>query len=301
MAAKPPHNSSYVEAVVAFVDLLGFKDMVKHAGNSIANPMAAIEALRSALAALDDDWHMPDASLLTFSDMAMYVSLLRPAADELAGYELEWVYGRVAETQRKLLNMDLLIQGGVAKGPVYCDTESNTVFGPAVNLAVKMASHDAVFPRVVVASELVTEDERQANMNGDWGPVVSFGDGVWFVNYLYPGPDVTFGVGHPTEKNCLALLANHKKAVLHYAERACSPDTQSKIIWARTYHDAYVSSFLEKLPQPGDKAKMEQLLIEDKGFFSALLTPPNALTQTDAIATPPATPMPKADPRHPDC
>ena len=154
---------SYSENYVAFLDLLGFKDLcrTKLRCEEIKAIFNDIELLK---------WCFDNTlSLLMFSEgirqqctftvMSDSIIISAPANDEGLSFML-FLCGKI---QNMLLKNPhtILLRGGIAKGSFY--KLDNLTFGPALIDAYTLENSVAFYPRVVISEEIVS-DLRQRNI-----------------------------------------------------------------------------------------------------------------------------------------
>lgn len=173
-----PQRSIYEERVVAFIDILGFKEIVMRSAydDALARRIYGALDLRHDNFAkyfadeVDLDWAPADFDDLfhTFSDCI--VISVRPRAEEIG--LLIFVIFRIC---RQLLSDGFLSRGGIAKGLLYhrasrqldtagasCDTDQGPpsvpiVFGPAFIDAYNFESAHAGGPRVILQNKVWQE------------------------------------------------------------------------------------------------------------------------------------------------
>lgn len=148
--------AEYEHRLVAYLDVLGWSDFVER---SLAKP-ELIDSILTALSYLPTEIpgsqppkygtdnlvsHWPQ--LTQFSDTVVISCALDPCDP----YTVPTVYNLLCTIQGVSLLMlanGFPIRGGIADGPMY--HSQNHVFGPALNVAVRLEKTDAIFPRVVL-------------------------------------------------------------------------------------------------------------------------------------------------------
>lgn len=189
-------HGSFEERYVAFVDILGFRDIVKR----MQADHRLFLTVRDALKAIDmqarefRDYRVakkqshqeliargkvplsdpPQLQMTSFSDCYV-ISETSPAWHVVAG---------VQALGADLLAQGILCRGAIVKGPAY--HRDRVLFGPAVIDAYELESQVAKYPRI-----LVTEPVRKATWayhEGRWNRklFIQDTDGCWFINVLTP-------------------------------------------------------------------------------------------------------------------
>jgi class 3 adenylate cyclase len=143
-------TGDYRERYVAFLDLLGFKNLVECAESEAAERDRLGEVLRVMRDTLCHNSRL-GLQFTHFSD-CIVISLDR-TADGLA----EAIHSIVLLTSN-LLQFDVLVRGALVAGPAH-HTE-DFVFGTAVNRAYVMESTCTVNPMTQVSSEVLQDAEQ---------------------------------------------------------------------------------------------------------------------------------------------
>jgi hypothetical protein len=138
------------ERVVAFVDILGFRDLV---ARMTAGDGALVETVSSAFASIErvekqmyndvGRAMMPTKEMTFFSD-CIAISDLK-----------EHFFGVVVAARSlhiHLLSGGILTRGAIARGPTFHD--KRIIFGEGLTRAYELERHAAVYPRIIVTDEI---------------------------------------------------------------------------------------------------------------------------------------------------
>lgn len=141
----------YEEKIVAFIDILGFKNLVNEETN-----IETVEAtLRMPYNFRKDDMakqlKITGVMMTSISDSIVF-SIKRK--EKNAMNKIMRIVSAFAQTL--LLKNGLLLRGGIVVGKIYHDNE--IVFGPGLVKAYELESQIAIFPRIVMK----TSDFEQA-------------------------------------------------------------------------------------------------------------------------------------------
>ena len=200
---KPPlfPHQDYEDRIVAFVDVLGFKDLV----DSSKDDVKALRNITSALSTLyewiwkwEADGGDSSFAFTQFSDSVVLSAL----ADTQDSFEmlLQLMLGIVDIAYSNCI----IVRGGIARGKLIHDNEM--VVGPAMVDAYFLESQIAKYPRIVISEELKTEFEVNLQEYVDSQPnlteIPSFNkifkqddvDGLWYMDYI--DPDEEFVIRH---------------------------------------------------------------------------------------------------------
>jgi hypothetical protein len=161
----------YIERIVAFIDILGFRNLVHQIGaDSMLHGKlhAALSRIKHyKLSSVAGNTAQSDLDLSVFSDSVA----ISGAADNLQG-----VLWTVIHLQSDLLNFGVLVRGGVSRGrTVHTD---DMLYGEGMLAAYDLESKAAVYPRIVIDPKLVdnlTPRYRATFLDEDQ-------DGLWFIN-----------------------------------------------------------------------------------------------------------------------
>lgn len=152
---------SYEIRTIAFIDILGFYDLVSRSAQNAAflkklynalkiveyqgrvwvaqaftNPKDSPEQKKAQIDAMDFRSH-------AFSDCIVLSQ---------RGTFVVPLFISVAQLMMALMDLGVLVRGGISIGPLYHDT--NVVFGPALIEAYKLESRSAKFPRILVSDHV---------------------------------------------------------------------------------------------------------------------------------------------------
>ncbi|WP_240049402.1 hypothetical protein [Burkholderia thailandensis] len=163
--ADSPRHAEYEERIVAFVDVLGFKEIIKRS----ATEPELVRKVHHALDVRNNDWATVFAAdvgldmtaadfqdrLHSFSDFV--VVSVRPDIREIG--LMVYIIFKIC---RQLLVSGFLSRGGIAKGPLYHRDDSGKdaeagppmVFGPAFVEAYLFESSHADGPRVILQNKV---------------------------------------------------------------------------------------------------------------------------------------------------
>jgi hypothetical protein len=189
-------QASYRSAIVSFIDILGFREIVQ---NSSASDVLRTLRLVQETAAPAEEKLVPKAILerevnrtkaIAFSD-----SIVR-----VRHYDAEYNEGSLfhelislVHMQAELANSGVFIRGGLSIGGIFF--EKNEIFGPALIRAYDLESQYANVPRIVIGPEVFQEFRRNRKLRAEHHnladeihyikKLVRRGDdGMWFVDYL---------------------------------------------------------------------------------------------------------------------
>ena len=252
-------SCSYRSAVVTFIDILGFSDLIEgsrreknqdidRVGKILRLLKSVKEAHRFGRAKADAEGKQLKIFFFdNFSDCIVRSTLFDSSEEQVRTIESELllVAGMQADVTTR---QSVMLRGGMAMGELYRDEEGEFIFGPAFVEAYRLEKK-AVVPRIVISEDIMAlMREKQGSFLTTY--VRQDEDGVSFIDYLHgayidldmwPSPDV---------RTCDEMLAAHKEAVENKNTelRTQKIDVRLKAHWMATYHNQVVERLAAALP-----------------------------------------------------
>ncbi|MHB1153717.1 MAG: hypothetical protein ACYCWE_17630 [Eubacteriales bacterium] len=197
-------------AVVTFIDILGFKNLVQ---NKSENEMSEILSLfrkcntENPLDKYTSDNYMSTEKLalniktVFFSDSVVRI---RYASDWEKGVLSDGYYMCIlekellllADIQSDLLKKGILTRGGTTIGDILYDEETNQLFGKAMNRAYELESNIANYPRIVIDPTFSNVYSRSIEL---------------IESPIYIDSEMLFSVDYFNEREAKLLLWNLKR------------------------------------------------------------------------------------------
>ena len=234
-----PDAVSYEQAIVTFVDILGFRALVRD--KSASAVAAAITRLQETVQAPAEGKRsgktIGPPHVHAFSDCVVRVRPVTGADDFGPTFVRE--VADLGTIQAALAHAGVFVRGGVSVGDIH--STARQVFGPALIRAYELESELAHVPRIIVdpgavkrfrersipPSRMRTEVAamRRALRHAD--------DGLWFVDYLRAGTRAL-----QDERDVREFLRQHRAQI---AEAAATVGIASsvlpKYLWVANYHN----------------------------------------------------------------
>ncbi|MEF2253391.1 hypothetical protein V4D00_23745 [Ralstonia solanacearum] len=235
----------YREAVVTFVDILGFKQLIdSNTFEEVANKLTTVRRLSGYDETQSGEGFEP--KILQFSDSIIRVRPLDSVANVESRYGLMFYEMLdLVHMQGELINHGVCVRGGVSLGQVHFDNQ--TLFGPGFVRAYELESVYANFPRIVIDPLLIDQlkkDQRLVSSQNTLHQEFSYirknvrkeSDGIYFIDYLR-----SFLTEIDDQDNIPVFLQNHKNIILENANGATRLSSVSaKYLWMASYHNSLV-------------------------------------------------------------
>lgn len=236
-------------SVVAFVDILGYKDYIKTAFEK-GEAQVELSRLRNAL---DEAYlHLKDAArersiegkasfaVRTFTDNLLIAYPVNEQAGSWSALMMVFTY--LEHLQMQLARQGYFVRGAISVGDLYADED--IVFGPALLEAYESEGKDAMSPRIILgdsAEKSLREHciEYQVTKVPD---VLIDSDNRVFVDYLENNVMIAF----PDDGPFFDWLEDHKCAVVaKLKEFGTIPRIRQKYEWVAAYHNAFCDTYPE--------------------------------------------------------
>ncbi len=231
----------YQKAIVTFIDILGFGDLVKQSDAVSINKVLDVIQKETS----DEDDH---TEVISFSDSIVRIRKIE--TKENKEFPMGLLYQELislVHAQGKLIDFNLIIRGGVSVGDIY--TSGGRVFGPGLVQAYELESKYALYPRIIIDPRLIQEHKANKLLKAKWhnvedeqeiiGELLRHGDdGMWFIDY------VAALEGELDEHEMYPIfLRRHREVILAGAQKHSQLNAiLRKFVWMAHYHNQVVSN-----------------------------------------------------------
>lgn len=255
----------YKKTILVYLDILGFKDLIQRSSKdegevvSIVNLLDLMkeEAGYTMLSTKPDGRTVNATETLNFSDLVIRATRLEVDDDLLRWANMElrllcWIQCRLA-TQ-----YGILIRGGICIGDVYMQDE--LIFGPALVRAYELAEKLAIFPRIAIDSQLITDMKAVGLLLNAFRTVGE--DGTHFVDYLYGAYTMPDPLN--MEKDRFRLLWKHKELVegkLKELSNNKDERLKQKAKWLGLYHNRVVARLMSEPSYSDERPRFNGVLL----------------------------------------
>ena len=236
---------SYSLHLVTYLDILGFRELIKHKSAGSISKM--IRLVREAAAPDSEDKKDLKQEFEHFSDLIIITTPVY--TPENITFPVGLVFAELLKlviAQVRLIDEGILLRGALTIGNLV--KSYNVIYGPGLIAAYKLEHDDAVFPRIVVDKALLKQVKTNpALRHHDYRSEIKEirnlirrdGDGLFFVDYLR-------AIESEFRENDLyfAFLDRHRELVKKGLGKFVSNKRiRRKYVWLKKYHNSTVSSF----------------------------------------------------------
>jgi hypothetical protein len=222
----------YDRKVVAFIDVLGFSDLIRSVAHDRHRARLLIDLFELVSAKEfqwgDQAWSSAEYSARVFSDCACIA-----APPNAPG--LNRLLFRVAVSQLHLSLNGIFIRGGIDFGRHH--ESSSLLLSEALLNAHSIEATRALYPRTVLSVSVVNYLVKNQKHGFLYNLLLQDSDGEWFVDYLW-----LLGLDdYPDDRE--DALRRHARAIREaQADHASEPRILQKMAWLQRYHDHTVSA-----------------------------------------------------------
>jgi hypothetical protein len=243
----------YDKALLVYLDILGFRDLIRDAGNDelkVAKVLKILSTIKSQFSEggryVNEPGEKPRSvfKAVNFSDLTLRITKMEPNAD-LIDY-LNWEILNLAGKQCDLACDGILLRGALTVADLY--SNDDYVFGPALVKAYQLESESAVFPRIVLDNQVMRMAAEHAT-GRLWFDYIRRGeDGFFFVDYLKGACSDRGWAPDDNTPMVPDTLAMHKEVVERKLQefKTKGEKIQQKGLWLALYHNTVVREMRER-------------------------------------------------------
>lgn len=239
----------YRKAIVTFLDILGFKELVKsYSADVVTRKLLALEKYTKPLfEGGDDDIQDLLPKVFQFSDTVIRVQFTDSANNRKipSGMFFSEILQMVF-AQSDLIRNGVFLRGGMSYGDV-CIVD-NKVFGRAIIDAYQMESMHALYPRIALSPDLILEHTRNPflrkhghTVEDEYNHIRRLlrkgDDGIFYIDYARAVESELDNIDeYPL------FLRHHRELIIQGAEKnKLNQNILNKYLWLATYHNSIVS------------------------------------------------------------
>lgn len=284
----------YRMALVSYIDIFGFKEMIINLEPNEVYDVYQIFRLNFSKNSLTDTEERTglnfELEIYFFSDSVVRVKYDN-GNDNAFTVETDEVIS-LGLMQTELFQKGILIRGGVARGLIYSNQSANTLFGPALIEAYKLESEFAKVPRIVISDEVYRRYMvdmfsppywLKTNGRNNLWTIEQFcnipeDEGPWFINYFW-GPFATYYSWPRTDFKIEEFIANYlalfNKMKIQAENDIYNEHTKLKFLWCKDNQHATIKDIYDWITR-GNKSYLVtkntfQILKEETDIYLSSL------------------------------
>jgi hypothetical protein len=261
---QEPTGISYRDAIVTFIDILGFQSFVTdksadQVASAIARLQQSVQSAPAGARRRTAARAIRSSRVHAFSDCVVRVRPFDNTDDQGPTFIRE--LADLASIQASLAGAGVFVRGGVTIDKVH--SSETVVFGPGLIRAYKLENELAHVPRIIVdpaaiqrfRERPIPKSRMRSEITSMRRSIRQADDGLWFVDYLRAG---AAALGE--EAAIRSFLKQHRVQV---TDAATAVDVASsvlpKYLWAAKYHNASCARILKSPSIPGVTISKTQL------------------------------------------
>lgn len=269
----------YDKALLVYLDILGFRDLITDAGNDelkVAKVLKVLRTIRTQFSEggryINEPGEKPQSvfKAINFSDLTLRITKMEPNAD-LIDY-LNWEILNLAGKQCDLACEGILLRGALTVADLY--SNDDYVFGPALVKSYEIESKSAVFPRIVIDNQVLRMAAEHPT-GKIWSDYLRRGeDGLFFVDYLKGACSDRSWYPDENTPSMPDTLAMHKEVIERKLNEFKMKDekTRQKGLWLALYHNTVLTEMrerkasvnVEQVPKARAPDELAPLAIDDE-------------------------------------
>jgi hypothetical protein len=251
-ASTKPRLHAYKSAVVTFLDVLGFKDLVMRLPRLEISRVLGLFQTFSAPNTAAGKRGAYEPYAMAFSDSVIRVRPIQTR--ENRHFQVGLLFQELSDllhAQGELVSKGVLIRGAVTVGDIA--VERPKIFGPGFIEAYEWESQVAKYPRIVVADAALKALERDPLLRAGhhdvkeeqknvFSMLSQADDGVWFIDYLRYFPAE---MDHETDH--LPFLEQHRDLIRAGGNAFKTVNSAAqKYVWLAHYHNNVIDGLQKK-------------------------------------------------------
>lgn len=185
-------NIEYEKRICAFIDILGFKELVegknKKSANEIHRLFSRIQNNYSKRFDFEINKTPSNVNFTHFSDTIVLSS------NQIDAYNFEGILLAIILMQISLiLDEGALLRGACSLNDLF--HSENALFGKALNDAYDLETKSAIYPRIILPKDLIdelfgSENSMQFHRILNAGYLTKDNDGHWYIDYIMVRPEL---------------------------------------------------------------------------------------------------------------
>lgn len=228
--------NQYEDRYVAFVDVLGFKDLVYRSEEDaelltkIVSVLEEVKNYDGLSQAMDDsggDFFDGMFKITTFSDCILISTKPNPIG-------LTLIMSICGFISSRLLDMGVFTRGALSKGKLI--HKDQIVLGEGLIKAYKLESEVAVFPRILIDEGILDAIKLLEAGSGTLFSIRHDFDGLWHLHIL---SNIALEILCSQKKDRSTVMESGRREIENVLKNTTDPAIKSKIRWLANYFNSY--------------------------------------------------------------
>jgi hypothetical protein len=228
-----PKKVKYVRSVVSYLDILGFRELIR---TKSAGEISRILRILAESIKPDPTFKADKAQFTKFSDTVIRSLPISPSLSFNFIFELR----SVLNAQIALISEGILIRGAITVDDIV--QSWGIVYGPAVVKAYALENQKGSPPRIVVDEDALAElrpELKKDKSDSVLSSLIKRDGSTTYIDYLR----ACEGEFNVPEQEYPMFLAKHRDLVRHgLSTYAAEPRVLPKYEWLKTYHDRCIET-----------------------------------------------------------
>ena len=150
----------FEERFIAFVDILGFKEIVKKATNNLDYQKVVSKVLNYIAKVRNDNYYGNWSKYGIFNDVSVFSDsiVISYPCDRSDGDGLFYLLMDLIHLCFILIRNGIFVRGGITVGKVIHD--QNIIWGPAFVEAYELENHNAIYPRIIIDKKAIEKGKE---------------------------------------------------------------------------------------------------------------------------------------------
>lgn len=224
----------YNNSVVAYLDILGFRDLVKRSRAGEISRL--IRIVSREIKPFSSFAKRAEIKFQTFSDLTVIAVPVRLSSTfALLDSALSFVVQHLGFAQSQLIDEGIVIRGSITVGDIV--RSHGQLYGPALIRAYDLERREAIYPRIIVDELALSLARREKKtVNNVWRYLRKEKEGFAYVDYL------RIRIAELDEvPQWLDFLGRHKTFIEQCLGRfLLNEKLTQKYLWLSSYHNAVV-------------------------------------------------------------
>jgi len=272
----------YQDRIIAFIDVLGFKNHIHRSINKNDNEIKKnTKKIYSLLIDAQKEYN-DKKSNYTYNEIKSNIRcnhfsdsiVISCSINEDSG--VFHIFSYILFICVSALRKGFLFRGAITKGKLY--HEDNLIFGPALVTAAIMEKELAVFPRIIIENNVILLLKEHLRIHLNKSELFNFNkklfnidfDGLYYINYIN---GINYIVGEEVEIK--EYFKSLEKYIIELKKTKMDLKLKSKYLWLKEKYNKALTKYKRKYSRNNWKIKFPELSehIENREYIKDMNDP----------------------------